>query len=506
MAAIPEEYVTFASDINHNGYAYDVHVHNVPIEQAQRAFVPLVSLPVYTKLANVYADSAAYEADGNTSAYAGSAMNKVKVGTYGYLISNRQLDKITETGESYLEPQQNTDGLNFTAVDLPLLERPEVTEPTASLGLAKDLLNLEGQEAVRPADKVLVLYRGWCPSSGYDIGVDNLIYTDGSLDVVYHLSDPDPDHMYLTVMTYVYSVAVITDDMDMNTELVLAEATPFGKDPDEVPGAVDFYSLEQAPLLAKPSVEHPVAYIGLAKDFLDVSAMNSNPDNKVLVLIRGWMSSTGYDINVQTVVVDGHTMTVSYETKDPGPDEFCGTVMTYVYEVVELKDSALEFGNYFIVTKPAEKPPVEPGVDEPHVLPMPLVARLTVGNSMMQMNNGNLTDEITLPVAPCVQNGATLVPIRAFMNAFSASVEYLAETNQIRISKGISEICLKIGSNVATVYGKEVVMPAKTQTIQGNAVAPLRTMAEVFGAEVSYDEVNNQVVVYLHNWEDKALR
>lgn len=386
---LPEAYAAFAGDANHNGYAYDVFVHNVPFEQAQRAFVPLVSLPVYTKLANVYTDSAVYEADGNTSAYSGNAMYKVTIGNYGYHMNSKQIGEVRETGESYAQPTEAGDGL---------------------------------------------------------------------------------------------------------------------PNPEQVTDGVDFFPLEQAPLLAQNAYDYPVAFYGLARDFLALDTIDINPDSHVVVLIRGWMSSTGYDINVQGVTVDGHTLTVTYETKVPGPDEFCGTAMTYVYEVVELKNFAPQHGTYFIVTKPAEKPPVTPGNGDSYVLPMPLVARLTVGDSKMQMANGNLTDEIVLPIAPCKLNGTTVVPVRAFVNAFNALVDYQPATGQIRISRGTTGIQLTIGSDAAMVNGQQVQMGVKAQFIRGNLVAPLRTIAQALGAEVKYEQATEQIVVYLHNWEDKALR
>lgn len=68
---------------------------------------------------------------------------------------------------------------------------------------------------------------------------------------------------------------------------------------------------------------------------------------------------------------------------------------------------------------------------------------LTVGDSKMTRKtknpiDGNIkTEEITLDVAPIIQNGRTCLPVRAVAESFGAAVIWEAETNRILIIAGV---------------------------------------------------------------------
>ncbi|TYP70125.1 stalk domain-containing protein [Paenibacillus methanolicus] len=94
---------------------------------------------------------------------------------------------------------------------------------------------------------------------------------------------------------------------------------------------------------------------------------------------------------------------------------------------------------------------------------------------------------LTLPQAPTVKNGATLVPMRAIFGALRANVTWDAQTKTVLATKGNDYISLKIGSAYAVKNGASVKLQTAAEQKNGTTLVPLRFVAEALGAEVSVD-------------------
>lgn len=83
--------------------------------------------------------------------------------------------------------------------------------------------------------------------------------------------------------------------------------------------------------------------------------------------------------------------------------------------------------------------------------------------------------------------GRTMVPMRGLFESMGAQVEWLAETQTIRATRGNREIQLQIGSKVFYVDGIARPMDVAPTIEQDRTYVPLRFVAEALNASVTWD-------------------
>lgn len=98
--------------------------------------------------------------------------------------------------------------------------------------------------------------------------------------------------------------------------------------------------------------------------------------------------------------------------------------------------------------------------------------------------NGN---QLYFDVPPIIEDGRTLVPLRAIGEALGAEVAWEGQTQTITLDMPPTKIVLKIGDPVAQVNGKEVILDVPAKIIDGRTLVPLRFVSEYFGASVEWD-------------------
>ncbi|NLG33545.1 MAG: SH3 domain-containing protein, partial [Syntrophomonadaceae bacterium] len=94
---------------------------------------------------------------------------------------------------------------------------------------------------------------------------------------------------------------------------------------------------------------------------------------------------------------------------------------------------------------------------------------------------------LTFGVPPVIEEGRTLVPLRAIFEAMGAAVSWDNQTRTVTATKGDTTVILPIGSTKPTVNGQvwEIEVPAKI--VQDRTLAPLRFVGEAFGGQVAWD-------------------
>ena len=88
---------------------------------------------------------------------------------------------------------------------------------------------------------------------------------------------------------------------------------------------------------------------------------------------------------------------------------------------------------------------------------------------------------ITSDVAPYIVDGRTFIPVRAFVEATGASVEYDAATQVVTIAGEGIDAQMTIGSNILTVNGETIVMDTAAQIKDGRTVLPIRYAGQAIG-------------------------
>lgn len=96
-------------------------------------------------------------------------------------------------------------------------------------------------------------------------------------------------------------------------------------------------------------------------------------------------------------------------------------------------------------------------------------------------------DEITFEVPPVIENGRTLVPLRAIFEELGADVTWNGVLRTVTANSEGNTIVLTINSNVAYINGKSVNLEVPAKIRAGRTLVPLRFVSEALGAYVGWD-------------------
>lgn len=95
---------------------------------------------------------------------------------------------------------------------------------------------------------------------------------------------------------------------------------------------------------------------------------------------------------------------------------------------------------------------------------------------------------------PIIENGSTLIPIRAISTHFGAGVWWNGESRTVGINKGDTGISFVVGAALARVNGKQVSIPP-SKIINNYTYVPVRFISETFGYNVSWDGNSRTVLI-----------
>ncbi|MCL1793463.1 MAG: phosphate ABC transporter substrate-binding protein PstS family protein [Oscillospiraceae bacterium] len=98
-------------------------------------------------------------------------------------------------------------------------------------------------------------------------------------------------------------------------------------------------------------------------------------------------------------------------------------------------------------------------------------------------------------VAPVVENGTTLVPLRIISEALGADVSWNAGKQQATISTAAYTVVFTIGSTAYTVNGASKTLLQAPKLVNGSTMVPIRAFAEAIGAKVGYTASTNTATV-----------
>jgi len=105
--------------------------------------------------------------------------------------------------------------------------------------------------------------------------------------------------------------------------------------------------------------------------------------------------------------------------------------------------------------------------------------------------------KIKFDVPPMIQNGRTLIPLRACAEALGAQVQWLEKLQTAIITCNATRIAMPIGKSEYEIDGKETPIDVPAQIIDGRTLVPVRAISEAFGADVKWEEETK--TVYINN-------
>jgi hypothetical protein len=119
------------------------------------------------------------------------------------------------------------------------------------------------------------------------------------------------------------------------------------------------------------------------------------------------------------------------------------------------------------------------------------IQAITPGRIKVTLNGA----EIDFDQPPIIENGRTLVPLRAIFEALGAKVDWSQSAQTVTATKGDVTVSLKIGSNILTKNGESITLDVPAQLLNGRTLVPARAVAEAFGAKVDWDGKTRTVII-----------
>lgn len=97
--------------------------------------------------------------------------------------------------------------------------------------------------------------------------------------------------------------------------------------------------------------------------------------------------------------------------------------------------------------------------------------------------------------APFIENGRTLVPMRAFFESLGADVDWDGETRTVTGIRSGIEVKLQIGSTKANVNSQEKILDVPAKIISGRTFIPLRFVGEALGEKIEWEGATRTIRV-----------
>lgn len=120
----------------------------------------------------------------------------------------------------------------------------------------------------------------------------------------------------------------------------------------------------------------------------------------------------------------------------------------------------------------------------------PGVAR--ADDSVHVLLNGNL---LQMDVSPVIDEGVTLVPVRAVLSPLGATLAWDGPTQTVTASLGAIELKAVVNSDTALVNGTPVTLAKPVMNRDGRTLIPLRFFAEQLGFQVEWDGESRSVLL-----------
>jgi len=125
---------------------------------------------------------------------------------------------------------------------------------------------------------------------------------------------------------------------------------------------------------------------------------------------------------------------------------------------------------------------------------------LLIGQTTMTVDGKKVAIDPSGKVAPVIQNGRTLLPVRVLIETLGGTVGWDAVARKATVKMGNSMVQLWIGKSTATVNGKQVAIDAADRNvvpviIEGRTLLPLRFLSESLGLGVVWNAVARSVTL-----------
>lgn len=114
---------------------------------------------------------------------------------------------------------------------------------------------------------------------------------------------------------------------------------------------------------------------------------------------------------------------------------------------------------------------------------------LTIGQKDATIDGKTVSND----VAPKIVNDRTMLPIRFIAEALGAKVDWIEESQTVKITAENIDISLVIGEDFATVNGEKIDLDSPSFIENDRTYLPIRFVSEKLGADVKWDDATQTV-------------
>ncbi|MBR6728809.1 MAG: WG repeat-containing protein [Clostridia bacterium] len=132
-----------------------------------------------------------------------------------------------------------------------------------------------------------------------------------------------------------------------------------------------------------------------------------------------------------------------------------------------------------------------PKADEPLEVLEDNTLCLQIGSSVLQDG----AREMTLEAAPILENGVTMLPIRAVIEAIGGIVNWEPEEKKISLFHGTHAVVLRLDEGGAFVDGRFTLLAAKPLLKNNRTLIPLRFVLEAFDCSVRWEPESQKIYI-----------
>ena len=104
-------------------------------------------------------------------------------------------------------------------------------------------------------------------------------------------------------------------------------------------------------------------------------------------------------------------------------------------------------------------------------------------------------EKIEFDQIPVIENGRTLVPLRAIFEKIGAEVDWNEADKTVTAQKDDTQISLTIDNTTAVKNGEKIELDVPAKIVNGRTLVPVRFVADCFGVDVDWDGVMQEVIL-----------
>lgn len=126
--------------------------------------------------------------------------------------------------------------------------------------------------------------------------------------------------------------------------------------------------------------------------------------------------------------------------------------------------------------------------------------QLTIGKKEITVTHGDETKTVTLDVAPYIDGGYTLIPLRGLLEEMAATVDWDGDTQTVTVKTAAQEIVFQIWYKLVFVTGGRYgtvryTLNQPPRITDGRTFIPLRFVSEHLGYTVDWDAATQTITI-----------